>query len=163
MQNEEELDSHFPSTESPLYKHKLEEDLKKWSSIINRIKSANETLSANSNSDIDNVTSIMSRPQRRPSNTASLHRKISNFLVQNQISLEQLKYYVDTVGITTNPKILMSLEHRRNKRKRRSVDGTYCLHIPIFRFLVDNARRCWSLYPPKTRMGVNRNHLVCTD
>lgn len=57
--------------------------------------------------------------------TSSVQRKISNFLVQNQISLDQLKYYVNSMGITTNPKILMSLERGRNKRKRRDSSGMY--------------------------------------
>lgn len=115
FQNEDELDHIFPSTTPTVYKSHLEADLRKWNSLTNFLKSATSTSVGASHK---NIT------ERHRSMDYNDERKISDFLVQNNITLQQLLDYISSMKISTNPKILMGLDWHRNRRKKRNGDGS---------------------------------------
>lgn len=100
--------------------------------MINSIKSANNSKSANTTllesiSDIvhNNINTTIPAMEihTTESSNSAIHHTISDFLVQNDITLQQLLDYVKSMKISTNPKILMSLQQHKFKRKKRNAGG----------------------------------------
>lgn len=118
----------------PFKKSQLEEDLRKWSSITDIHQSANNSSRANAtisnylrdNFYYDNLTRTAkgeSLPTEDTSTDNAIENKISDFLVQNKITLDQLLNYIRIMKIKTHPNILMSLEQHGNRRTKRNTDG----------------------------------------
>ena len=100
--------------------------------MINSIQSANNSKSANTTllesiSDIvhNNINTTIPAMEihTTESSNSAIHHTISDFLVQNDITLQQLLDYVKSMKISTNPKILMSLQQHKFKRKKRNAGG----------------------------------------
>jgi hypothetical protein len=74
----------------------------------------------------DNLTRTTkgeSLPTEDTSTANAIEHKISDFLVQNKITLDQLLNYIRIMKIKTHPNILMALEQHGNRRTKRNTDG----------------------------------------
>ncbi|VDI13498.1 Hypothetical predicted protein [Mytilus galloprovincialis] len=178
--DEEGIDNHFESVKSPLYKDKLEDDLRKWNHVINSIKSANNSKSANTTllesiSDIvhNNINTTIPAMEihTTESSNSAIHHTISDFLVQNDITLQQLLDYVKSMKISTNPKILMSLQQHKFKRKKRNAGGStsiqqYCVKkgAPVKNSLLSLCGECAvTTLLPQDRYPRKLNEAVCDN
>ncbi|XP_052099002.1 uncharacterized protein LOC127733726 [Mytilus californianus] len=178
--DEEDIDNHFESVKSPLYKDKLEDDLRKWNHVVYSIKSANNSNSANttlleSTSDIvhNNINTTITDMEihTTESSHSAIHHTISDFLVQNGITLQQLLDYVRSMKISTNPKILMSLQQHKYKRKKRNSQGStsvqqYCVKkgAPVKNSLLSLCSECAvTTLLPSDRYPRKLNEAVCVD
>ncbi|CAG2189319.1 AK9 [Mytilus edulis] len=105
------------------------------------------------------------------SSNSAIHHTISDFLVQNDITLQQLLDYVKSMKISTNPKILMSLQQHKFKRKKRNAGGStsiqqYCVKkgAPVKNSLLSLCGECAvTTLLPQDRYPRKLNEAVCDN